>query len=298
MSRDDFFQVITDSRNDLILQREKAMFKELEAEYKKAHKELRDITLYYFTKYAGTDGILNSDELFKYKRDQQYKKEISKALIALVAMEKKRFESELNHHFLDEYAYNLFVFDTLSPDKPKLLTLTPKQIEEALKENWAGEVYDATLSRQMKETTDKIYRDLIRLTAGGATLNEVLKELEKRMESALKQAIMVYQNELSRKKTIANDLAMEKSGIPIEGVVWVATLDDRTCSVCHPYDNQFFKRNEIRVVPPLHPRCRCRLVTKIKGHDTTFRRARDPRTQLNYITDKKNFSEWRKEVGL
>ena len=51
----------------------------------------------------------------------------------------------------------------------------------------------------------------------------------------------------------------------VQTVVWVATLEGRTCAACASMDGKVFKVGEAHRTPPVHPNCRCILAPSLDG---------------------------------
>ena len=49
----------------------------------------------------------------------------------------------------------------------------------------------------------------------------------------------------------------------VQTVVWVATLEGRTCTACASMDGRVFKVGESHRTPPVHPNCRCILAPSL-----------------------------------
>lgn len=294
---DDFNREITDYRNEIIIKKEKQMFKDLEREYKLTNNALKQLISGLYSTIETKEGLVYQKDLQAYKRLSKLQKDIADELNTIYKFEKQTFKAPLQDHLLEEYAFNLFLYDSLYKGTV-IKGLSAKEITNILDELWVGELYTATLLRKKKETTEQLTRDLLRLSAMGVTLNELLNVVDKRTNSMLKHSLLVYQNELSRKKVVAAALALEKSGLPIQFIQIVSTLDERSCDVCRRYDGKRYKVSEFNIVVPFHARCRCRTINVMEGWEQGLRAARSPVTGKTYLTDAKTFSEWRTRVGI
>lgn len=80
----------------------------------------------------------------------------------------------------------------------------------------------------------------------------------------------------------------------IDRVRFLSTLDERTCKVCGPYDGRTFPLDEAPRLP-LHPNCRCLLVSAIAKPKQ--RRARDSEHRDLLVPGSMTYEEWRAEYG-
>lgn len=55
------------------------------------------------------------------------------------------------------------------------------------------------------------------------------------------------------------------AALGVENVVWVATLEGRTCTACASMDGQVFVIGKAHRTPPVHPNCRCILAPALES---------------------------------
>jgi SPP1 gp7 family putative phage head morphogenesis protein len=80
----------------------------------------------------------------------------------------------------------------------------------------------------------------------------VLNAIRNRVEATIAQAIWTVATQSERQVWDEEDVKVW---------VWSAILDERTCPVCSPRDGQEEEsRDDFDGLPPLHPRCRCRVL--------------------------------------
>lgn len=142
--------------------------------------------------------------------------------------------------------------------------------------------------------------------AGGQTMPEIIKAIAG-IAGMTANAAAIFGSTLTMAVgNHARQSLYEDNSDVISGVVWVATLDNRTCLKCAPRDG---KRWELKskkpighsvpfVVPPLHIRCRCVLVPVVKAFDELPQsiKAKIPkgtRASLDgYVPQDLTFEEW------
>lgn len=291
----DLLQTITEQRAKEQLKDEKKHYNELKKIYGRGREAVLASLLLFFDEYGKGDKLEQAN--ITKKGLNKLDKDLSKAMSTIYREERKLARTGLKRAIKDEYAYSLFMLSPLLQTKMKNKRMTTKEINEMLEENWAGEIYDETLNRRKKETAKTLRRDLLRLTASGIGIQALYKQFNKRMESDMKHSLLVYQNEQTKKRNRAMKEAFTKEGVEADKVMWVATLDDRTCDKCGPLDGQIFDKGKEPDLP-VHPRCRCRVVELVDGWKQTTRRARDFEDYKGYITDAKNYKKWRERQGV
>lgn len=296
MNRNEIHYEITDFRTEEMKKKEKQFFKEISKLYKKAYTDLREIIYKFFEKYADNENKLHQAELFKHKRDQKLKKEIATIISNLSKEELKLLNDEIKSVINEEGTYALYLLAMLGVNaKP----LTEKQKKEILENRWVAETYKETHKKNKSILADAIYSSIVAGTLGGATIKQLLKQTKTKLESGAKKEMLLFQTEGHRKKNEAYQYVFTNKGGYEEKYIWTITYDERTCSTCVARENRRYNLNEVDY--PAHPRCRCVLLPDLSsfGHkESKLRSARDIYTNQSYLTDKKRYSEWKKEQGL
>lgn len=168
-----------------------------------------------------------------------------------------------------------------------------------LNENWSGKNY----SKRIWDNTD-ILADTLSHVVGGALLSgqsieKTSRQIRDRFNVSKYYAERLVRTETNHFNNEADAMAYEEMGI--DKYVFVATLDNRTSSICQSMDNKVFdyKDREVGVnFPPLHPNCR----SKTRGYlgeemeKTLKRRARNPITGKTEIINNMSYKEWSKKV--
>ncbi len=119
-----------------------------------------------------------------------------------------------------------------------------------------------------------------------ATASKLLKTgLDKGVfRSARKRAYLIARTELHRARQRAAVDLYEAAGIEL--VTWIGISDDKICEVCKERDTKTYLLEEMKnKLPPVHPRCRCRLIPadfslKIQKKRQTGKR---PPTTYKYV---------------
>lgn len=106
-------------------------------------------------------------------------------------------------------------------------------------------------------TTDEIVR-AIRGTRAMDYENGVLEGSRRDIETLVRTSVRNIQEEARRITYAENDDI-------IDGYIWVATLDSRTCPICMALDGERFDNDQLGRKPPAHPNCRCTTTPIVKG---------------------------------
>jgi len=107
----------------------------------------------------------------------------------------------------------------------------------------------------------------------GRPTDAMVQDMRQRLNVTKVRATMIVRTESLRAYNQASDLYYSANGV--DHVMYYATADDRTCSVCAPRAGRIYKRGEISV--PLHVQCRCYLAPwslEDDALDSSYREAR------------------------
>jgi SPP1 gp7 family putative phage head morphogenesis protein len=206
-----------------------------------------------YEKFA-VEGKIPRAELFKYNRAASIKQEFHKIYEQTGVKERKMVTEFIQkdmkqevvkiESLLKEMGYNVKANGDID-------------LNELIKVNWIGEVYEDTLTRQKEEQARKAFSKIMLAANKGAELKDTLKEADSNAKSGISSTMMVTQNELTNKKSVvANELFIRYK---LEQVQILTAKDERTCSICKPYHGKVFTLGEEPTVP-FHSRCRCRVV--------------------------------------
>jgi SPP1 gp7 family putative phage head morphogenesis protein len=84
------------------------------------------------------------------------------------------------------------------------------------------------------------------------------------LEVNRRQATNLVRTAVNHVATSAREKLYEENDDLVGGVIWVATLDTRTCEICMGYDGQEFSIDR-GPRPPAHPSCRCTTMPRVKS---------------------------------
>jgi SPP1 gp7 family putative phage head morphogenesis protein len=163
---------------------------------------------------------------------------------------------------------------------PKRVRIRPESITSIYEQKVAQAVRQRQMAKINSNTLNLItninndMRDLIgeKLREGvlqgrsvAATASTLLKTgLDKGVfRSARQRAWLIARTELHRARQAAAIDVYNANGIKM--LQWIGIADGRLCDVCAGRHGKIYaidKLHELGAIPPVHPRCRCRLVPK------------------------------------
>jgi tRNA nucleotidyltransferase (CCA-adding enzyme) len=164
----------------------------------------------------------------------------------------------------------------------KITTLYEEKVAQSVKDRYKSHINRESL-RLVSNITDDMRDRIAGLMHEGidegrsvsATASTLLKTgLDKGVfRSARRRAYLISRTELHRaRQQGAFDLYRANH---IDLVKWIAIGDERTCDTCAPRNNHVYRLSEIEGdLPPIHPRCRCRVVPSDFQLEISVRRDR------------------------
>lgn len=114
------------------------------------------------------------------------------------------------------------------------------------------------------QTSEGFRRALIESVAVGHNPRETARRVRKEFSIGLARALRISRTEQLRSYREATRRNYEANSDIIEGWIWLAAKQDRTCPMCLAMDGTFHKLNE-RLND--HPNGRCAMVPVVKGKD-------------------------------
>ena len=107
----------------------------------------------------------------------------------------------------------------------------------------------------------------------------------------------IIRTEVVRIGNAVNLATYKQNSDIIKGVQWLATLDEKTCSICAALDGKFWELRTFDLYIPAHPRCRCVLVGITKswrelGFDVDELPPGTRASMNGQVPSTMNYSEW------
>lgn len=153
-----------------------------------------------------------------------------------------------------------------------------------------GTPLKAVLGKLESDTVDAIMVGIRR----GMSLGEGIKALRNRVRKVLditrKRAEAIVRTAANAASNRARQVFFRENKDVIQSLVWVATLDDRTCPFCGAQDGKRFKPDK-GPRPPAHINCRCTMVASIDGRVIGER-------PMKRSTEQDLLAEYAEEAGI
>lgn len=218
-------------------------------------------------------------------------------------------EEEVIGSFLSdsiEDAYYKNVYDEYKDRNPEALDLMDRhkvaiprnQVKKALELPWSGANYSDNIWNSSYFIAKRAQAMVAKNIIAGRSIENLSRDFAKihgrQYYSNVKRLI---RTETAYVKGQADLLTYEKLGV--EEYELLATLDNRTSSICQEKDGQHFPVDEVQVginYPPFHPNCRTTTIKYREDYGDRTRMAKDKDGRNVKVPLDLKYKEWRKWV--
>lgn len=173
--------------------------------------------------------------------------------------------------------------------------LDDNTIKALLQDNWSGKNYSERIWGNTDILAESLSEELGGAILSGQGIEKTAGRIRDRFGVAKYYATRLVRTETNHFHAEADFMAYEEMGI--DKYVFVATLDNRTSTICQELDGKVFDvKDKAKGVncPPMHPNCRS--TTRAYVDDIAERRmtrwARDPVTGETSVIGNKTYKEW------
>lgn len=176
-------------------------------------------------------------------------------------------------------------------------SIPKRAIESALKEPFAGGIFEDRVMKNMSETLKDELRNII--TTGmeeGRSLWKMSQDMKEMMGYSKKDCERILRTETNHFYNSGTLTAYRE--LQVERYVFLATLDTRTSKKCQELDLKTFAVDEAQTginLPPMHPNCRSTTMMYVDDEwlKSLDRRARDNRGK-GILIKNMDYAEWYK----
>jgi SPP1 gp7 family putative phage head morphogenesis protein len=200
------------------------------------------------------------------------------------------YKSSFYETLFDAYKAGLGVrFDILDESLVESICLTP----------WTGKSFSERIWRNNKKLIQEVRSILSQGVIQGIDINQMSRKLSGRMGAALHRGKTLIRTETNFILNQATANGYETAGL--DEYQFLATLDNRTSTICQRLDNKIFKVKDRMVgvnYPPMHPNCRSTTIPYFREDEGLLnekRFARDKDGKGMYISADMNYKKWYNE---
>lgn len=269
---------------ELYDQGEKALKPIIELQNKNV-KELLNLISNIMLEYNIKDDVVSLTALEKRKLIKQLDKKINSMALVEYENENKALTDKLSDIIREKYNFNSYLLAFgIDFEIQKIKEFDLKRI---LNKKVKGENYSKRIWNNRNKIAKELRTDIRDFLNGNINVNNISKKIKERYKVNKFYSERLVRNEICRVQNEVNEQFFEDNGAVY--LLYSATLDTKTCSICKGYDGNVYRFDEDRPSLPIHVNDRC---TYIQLPDKDFR----PTKRLNNITkeniDYQTFKEW------
>ncbi|WP_315114534.1 minor capsid protein [uncultured Clostridium sp.] len=218
--------------------------------YKKA---LKDVKLEIADLYIRMGDNPSLSEGYKYNRLKKVEKQIENIIKDLGNIEQKFFDESLENNYIE--ASNRVIKEFEKHIGINFNKVDRATIDKVLSYPWSGADYSSRIWNNKDKLINELNETLTRGLVQGASLVTLSKEIKSKMDSGAYESLRLIRTEAAH---IVNTACIDRytKSEMVETVMWWASEDERTCSICGALHGQEFTLGK-ETMNPNHPNCRC-----------------------------------------
>lgn len=195
----------------------------------------------------------------------------------------------------DKYLSNSYLL-SLGVDF-SLTKISGNKLRGIINRTVVGESWSNRLYGNKQAVAKKLQNDIYDFLYGRTNQDTMIKNINRDFDINKSTTTRLVRNEVARVQTEVNEVWMDDHKEFIPSVMWSATLDSKTSSICQEYDGQVWDRDSKHPKPvqDSHINCRCCLVA-LPSPDwkPTDRRDNETGEIINY----QSYKQWKEKNNL
>ncbi len=190
----------------------------------------------------------------------------------------------------ESYYRTAFILDKACKFNSSFSLITKELIESIVFMPYKEEMFSDRIWKNKTKLVNNL-RDIIETgIIQGKNSDKIARLVAKEFGSSAYDSKRLIRTEMARVTGEAQDRIYKNSNV-VSKVMYVATLDGKTCSRCREYDGQVFDKNDpSKPQIPLHPMTRSRYIGIVDGYIPTTRINNETKETIEY----KTYKEWYK----
>lgn len=204
--------------------------------------------------------------------------------------EKKAINKTLTDSIQETHNLKYYILSIGINTKPKKIkndkikNIVDRKVDS---ENWSDRLWTNKTDIEIQ-----LKKDIQNLLVGNISINKIKNIINERFSTNASNTDRLIQTEIARVQNDVNENFWKEEGI--RKLIYLATLDTKTCKRCQKYDGKPFDVNDSnRPQLPLHPRCRCCYVETIDNWKPLKRR---DNTIIDEHIDFTDYENWKRNI--
>lgn len=173
-------------------------------------------------------------------------------------------------------------------------------VDIIIKRPWLENNFSSRIWGDNRRLVQNLQTEFTQAIIRGEPSKKVARQISQRMGVGLRAANRLARTEAAHIQNEASFKGYRVSGV-VQKYEFLATLDEKTCSICGPLDGKVFTLAEREVAvtfPPVHANCRCDTVPYFEDEiDPGERIARNDKGETYYVPGNMSYEEWQKKYA-
>lgn len=260
--------------------------------YKRSLDEVRAEIAQIYVKYA-VDGALQVSKQQRYTILKQLEKQLIEQARVLGHIDVDYTTKILESVYSDSYYETAFTIDKGIVGAINMAILKPEFVKTAISMPIEGVMYSDRIWANKEKLVNRVRNTLEKAMIQGLSIDKLSRDISKNFGSTAFESMRLVRTEVARCQSAAQADIYKQSGV-VQRVMYDATLDSKTSSVCQGLDGQYFNVHSNYPKPPQHPNCRSAIIPIVEGWSPTKKRDNQNKEIINYQV----FDEWKKSKGI
>jgi SPP1 gp7 family putative phage head morphogenesis protein len=245
-----------------------------------------------FIKY-GVNGLLKLSPIQETSIRAEIKDKLKSIGKELGKAEVIKTTNTLTAIFEDSYYKNAYIMDSGLKVELDFKLLKKEFVEAAVNAKYKGEFFSDRIWANKAGMIDKLQSSLIDAMKGNTTIDKISRDIKKTFNVHAYESKRLSVTEMARVQAQAFITIAENSDV--KEIMWSATLDNKTNPEDAALDGKRWSIDGNYPKPPLHPNCRCCLISvPFASWQPTTRKDNESKNIIDYA----DYSSWKKDKGI
>lgn len=218
----------------------------------------------------------------------EFSKEINKIFNDEIKQETEAIKNKLMTVGAEKYNLNDYVYSM--GINYKLLPVPVSTLNNIINKKVDGKLWSSRIWRNKNNTSKLLKSEIKDFLTGKTNVNDIDRIITNRFNVNKFNSNRLVRTEICRVQSESNNIWCEDHNIKY--VMFMATLDSKTSSICQEYDGKKFEFNKSIPTPPLHPFCRSCIINLV---DKEWKPQQRTDNETKEKIDYKTFKEWESE---
>lgn len=239
-------------------------------------------------------------QVAKLNRLQALMNQIDARLLQLGYTQQMDMEGWLMGLYATNYYHTIFDVQVGTGIGYSFALLNEDAIMQAITYAWSGDQFSDRIWTNKTKLVTVLRQTIINGLIKGESVQQMAKDINQQMNRGYKNALRLVRTETAY--TIGESTAQGYTNSKVvDQYKIVATLDDRTDSVCRKLDGRVYRLKDRKVgvnASPYHPNCRCTEIPYFGNGehlDKSMRIARGSDGERYYVPASMSYDEWYKK---